>query len=102
MKERISIKDIVEIMAHVDRMAKEVCHGEIKDQELIESVYEDIYKQGIREDGSWNIEFVKPHHLYAIHEAIDAYVLPAVLLEKITEEKKNAENNSTNGNHELD
>ena len=73
----ISIKEKCEIMSHIERKVKSI--SDIADFSAMEKVYEDIYNMAMRESGAFGIEYVKPEFLYATHEAIDAYTLPAWL-----------------------
>lgn len=73
----ISIKEKCEIMSHIERKAKSI--SDITDPSATERLYEDIYNMAMRESGSCGIDYIKPEFLYAVHEAIDTYTLPAWL-----------------------
>ena len=99
---KITIKEIVDVMDHISRKAKEFLGENPRTSEATDKVYEDIYRQALRESGEYQMEYVKPEYLYAMHEAIDGYDIPAVLLDELSEENNYAKDNSTAGNHELD
>lgn len=73
----LSIKEKCEIMSHIERKVKSI--SSIADSSEEEKVYEDVYNMAMRESGVFRLEYVRPEFLYAIHEAIDTYVLPAWL-----------------------
>lgn len=73
----ISIKEKCEIMSHIERKVKSI--SGIADSPEEEKVYEDVYNMAMRESGAFGLEYIKPEFLYAIHEAIDTYTLPAWL-----------------------
>lgn len=92
----ITIKEMCEVMAHIDRKAK-MMDG-IYDSKKEDEVYKDLYKQTLRESGSYSLDTIEPKYLYAIHDAIDCYTLPACIRKR----DRNDEDNSTDGNNELD
>ena len=78
MKE-ISIKELCEFYGHIDRKAKEITekHPMVSENDM----YSDIARQAIREAGAYSIETANAKYLYAMHEAIDCYGVPAWMLE---------------------
>lgn len=76
MKE-ITIKEMCRIMSHIERKVRTI--PETSDSDIEEKVYRDIFNQAMRESGACSLDFIKPEYLYAIHEAIDCYELPAYL-----------------------
>lgn len=73
----ISIKEQCEIMEHIGRKAQKVLDK--SETYIEENVYQDIYEQALREAGVNNLADINSQYLYAIHEAIDCYVLPKYL-----------------------
>lgn len=102
MDGRITIKEMVDVMEHIATKVKEFLGENPRISKVTDKVYEDVYRQTLREAGEYQMEYVKPEYLYAMHEAIDDYDIPAVLMDELSEESKCGKNNSTAGNHELD
>ena len=73
----LSVKEKCEIMCHIERKVKSI--SGIADSTEEEKVYEDVYNMAMRESGAFGLEYARPEFLYAIHEAIDTYALPAWL-----------------------
>ena len=78
MKE-ITTKDMCELMSHIDRKAKEIL--ERHPTATAVDVYEDLARQVKREAGAYRFETADAKYLYAMHEAIDCYGVPAWMLE---------------------
>lgn len=93
--ERITVREMCNVMIHIDKKVKMIL--EITN-EGEDEVYKDVYRQAIREAGAYSLDSIEPEYLYAVHEAIDCYTLPA----HMRKEHNNAKDNRTNGNSELD
>lgn len=102
MEEKLTIKEMVDVMEHIATKAKEFLGENPRISKATDKVYEDIYRQTLREAGEYQLEYAKPEYLYAMHEAIDDYDIPAVLFDELSEENNYAKDNSSACNHELD
>ena len=87
MEEKITIKEMVDVMEHIATKVKKFLGENPRISKTTDKVYEDIYRQTLRETGEYQLEYAKPEYLYAMHEAIDEYDIPAVLMDELSKEK---------------
>lgn len=81
---KISFYDKVQIACHIER---KISSMGISNLNIIKDIYKDIEKKIKQEFGldKKNTE-VKKRHLYAIHELVDCYEIPAYLQNLMAEE----------------
>lgn len=71
IEERLTVKEQCELMGHIEEKAREM--GDT------EEIYKDIYHMALREAGVYNMDYVNPKYLQAMHDAINFYELPNYL-----------------------
>lgn len=91
--DEISVKEMCEVMSHIERKVNRI--SGIPDSETEEKIYRDIYRLALRESGAYSVESLNPNYLYAIHEAIDCYEIPAYIEERINYRNENRKDDST-------
>lgn len=80
-EERISVREMAEIFSHMERKVKSMI---IKDEDVEDEVFSDIYKQYKREFGiNRKHPRLKRKYLADAHEFVDDYELPVYLVEKV-------------------
>lgn len=77
MMEEITVKEMCEVMSHIERKVKSLSN--FLNPEMENRVYVDVYRQAVREAGAYSLDSIKQKYLYAVHEAIDCYTLPAYM-----------------------
>lgn len=77
----ISIKEMCQIMALIDEAAKSFKAEEGSETE--EKLYQDIYRQALREAGVYSLELIPEMYLDDICLTITDYELPSYLLNEL-------------------
>ena len=81
MEKVISIKEMCQIMALIDEVAKSF--KAIDGSETEEKLYQDIYRQALRETGVYSIELIPEIYFTDICLTISDYELPSYLLNEL-------------------
>lgn len=78
--ESIGVKDQCSIMIHINDVARLILDkNDIVPEDCERAVFNDIYKQVLREAGAYSLDSIKKEYLFDIHDMLDCYQLPKAI-----------------------